>query len=95
MKNRKIRLGNESTISINDNEWTSVVNRKEFDANGTEILRVTRHATGLMTRVYAMRAVSGQKVHEVNEIVVGDNLDDVVAKAVADCGLTRITAAGL
>lgn len=92
MKNRKIRLGNESTISINDSEWTSVVNRKEFDSNGTEILRITRHISGLMTRVYAMRAVSGQKVKEVNEIVVGDNLAEVVAKAAADCGLTRISA---
>lgn len=95
MKNRKIRLGNDSTVSINDNEWNSVVNRKEFDSNGTEILRVTRHATGLMTRVYAMRAVSGQKVKEVNEIVVGDNLAEVVAKAVVDCGLTRISADGI
>lgn len=95
MKNRKIKLGNDSTVSINDNEWNSVVNRKEFDANGTEILRVTRHTSGLMTRVYAMRAAAGQKVHEVNEIVVGDNLNEVVSKAVTTCGLTRISADGI
>lgn len=93
MKDRKIQLPDGSNVSINDNDWEAVVSRKEFTEKETEILRISKHKTGLMMRVYVMRSLDGSKVAERNEIVVGDNLVAVIAKAIAECGLTRISAA--
>lgn len=96
MKKRKIELADGTPMVLNDNDWQEcVINRKEFDTTNTEILRVTKHTSGLLTRVYAMRSVDGKKVAETNEMVVGDNLPEVLLKAIAACGLTRITAESL
>lgn len=95
MKKRKIQLATGQTMTINDNEWEAVVNRKEFDAKETEILRITKHNSGLMSRVYAMKSVDGQKVAERNEIVVVDDVNEVARKIIADVGLTKISASDL
>lgn len=89
MKNRKITLCDGTEIRINDAEWRSVANRKEFDEQQTEILRVTRHTSGLMTRVYAMRSVGGKVEAERNEIVLqGGDLKAATQRAIGACGLS-------
>lgn len=91
MKNRKIQLPDGQQMTLNDNEWRSVVNRKKFDAHETEIARITEHTSGLMSRVYVMRAVDGKIIAERNEIVTGDGLRTITAKAITECGLQRIS----
>lgn len=97
MKKRPIQLADGTTMVINDNEWVAVVNRKEFDANETEILRITRHQSKLMSRIYAMRSTKGADgkmtvVSERNEITFSDDVKPAAAKAIAETGLTKITA---
>lgn len=92
MKKRPIKLADGTTMTINDNEWLAVVDRKEFDANETEILRITRHQSKLMSRVYSMRSVGGKIVAERNEITFSDDVKPAAAKAIAETGLTKITA---
>lgn len=95
MTKRTIKLVDGRSMVINDNEWLSVINRKEFDKNQTEIVRVNRHVNGLLTRVYVMRSVLGpdgqmKVAAEQNHVLVGEDVSAVVAKAISDCGLTHI-----
>ena len=92
-----IHLSNGKSMEINTAEWSSVVDRKEFDANETEIVRVMRHKDGMVMRVYVMRAVkigTGDQTHmdtkELHELVVGEFMD-VALKGISECGLKRIT----
>lgn len=96
MKKRPIQLHDGTTMVINDNEWLAIVDRKEFDANETQILRITRHQSNLMSRIYAMRSVKGangkmEVVAERNEISFSDDLKPAATKAIAETGLTKIT----
>lgn len=95
MKARKMNLTDGQTVTINDNDWTAVINLKEFDSTNTEILRVLLHEDGLNCRIYAMKSTNGQIVAERNLIVSSDSYRTAAAKAIEDCGLTRITAAAI
>lgn len=95
MKKRQLKLNDGQTMTINDNEWVSVVNRKEFDSRETEIVRITRHQSGLMSRIYIMRAVDGKVVAEHNEIVVSDDPRAAATAAMSAAGLTRISPTAL
>jgi hypothetical protein len=86
MKNRQIILHDGSRMTLNDDEWRSVVNCKVFDDERTEIIRITRHESGLMTRVYAMRAAGGKAEAERNEIVFG-GIKAAIQRAIETCGL--------
>ncbi len=89
----RVKLADSSTMKINHSEWAAVANRKWFDKTNTEIVRVTRHESELLTRVYAMRSASGKVVKEVNHMLHGDNLDEIVQKAIDECGIKHITKA--
>jgi len=91
MEKRTVSLADGRRMIVNDNEWTPVTNLKQFDAKNTEIVRVTRHKSGLLTRVYVMRSVDGIIAKEQNHIVVGDDVSDLIAKAISECGLSKIT----
>lgn len=93
MRERALKLNDGSTIHIHDDEWRSVRNEKKFYETTTEILRVTQHTSGLLTRVYAMRSVDGEIAAEQNIIVPADGpVGAAVAAAVGACAFTQLTA---
>jgi hypothetical protein len=92
MKNRKVKLADGNTVDINDNDWSAVVNEKKFNDSETEIVRITRHKSGLLTRVYVMRAVSGGSVLQENHVTPGnkESVQAIAAAAMTKCGLKMI-----
>lgn len=103
MKNRRVTLADGQTVVINDNEWFAVVNKKEFNETETEILRITRHQSGLLHRIYVMRSVLLNKGHgdqsdtperretvERNIITPVQDLAQETAAAMTACGLRLI-----
>lgn len=89
MKNRILKLHDGSAFKINDDEWRSVLNSKSFDDDHTEIVRVTRHTSGLMNLVYAMRSEGGKVESEHYQVVMkGGDLQAAVTAAAEKCGIT-------
>lgn len=88
MKNRKITLHDGRTAVINDDEWRSVVNRKHYDDEHTEIVRVTRHLYNGLVHVYAMRGADGTMAAEHRDIVLpGGDVKSAVVAAIEACDL--------
>jgi hypothetical protein len=88
-------LKDGTQTKINDAEWSKTLsNRKVFDEEGTEILRVTSNEQRGLVRIYAMRSAKAESgkaevKSEHNNIVLADaDLARCAREAGEACGLS-------
>ena len=88
---RTIETLSGSTVVINPTDFAALINKKEFDANSTSILRVLQHnRTGIVV-AYAMHSKDGTIEAEAYEVVATADQAPEASKAVAEhCGVAAL-----